>query len=234
MFYTAYERCSEAAYDRQLDSCDDGQPLRRTYTPQVPVIVPRPCSKLRTCGLRDNHLGPCDHAYPLVLLPTSAPIFNPTKPTKDIIMKLESSGQFFKFDTIGQVLHGRFVSYTIDKPGNFGPKDELVLRTKTGLVIHDCSAALKRILREHEDKLPGKILKITFTEEKDIGKGNPMKVFDVELDDAPPPKGQQLTAAKPAQHRTVQAPQGRPQAPIMQPADDFDANSTGDDDQIPF
>ena len=197
---------------------------RRFFTPQVPVIVPRACSRLPTCSFAGNHLGPCNFDYPIELFPTNAPIFNPTKATKEQQMKLESSGQFFKFDTIGQVLRGRFVSYTIDKQGNFGPKDELVLRTKTGLVIHDCSAALKRILREHEEKLPGKILTITFTEEKDIGKGNPMKVFEVDLDDSPPP-AQKLSAssvgARP-QHRTVQAP-----PPPLQ-------EDVGDEDPIPF
>ena len=235
MFYTAYERLHEAAFDRQLDACDDRQPLKRTYTPQVPVVVPRACSKLATCGQRDNHLGACDCAYPLELILTTKPIFNPTKPTKEQQMKLESSGQFFKFDTIGTNLRGRFVSFTIDKPGNYGPKDQLVLRTKAGLIMHDCSAALSRILREHEDKLPGKILSITFTGERDIGKGNPMKVFDVELEDGPPQT--QKLASPPsngrAQHRTVQAPQGRPQAPPMQPADDSDSNTASDDD-IPF
>lgn len=227
-----YERVHEAAFDRQLDACNDGQPPRRFYTPQVPVVIPRACSRLATCGQADNHLGGCDSAYPLQLITTSAPIFNPTKPTKEEQMKLESSGQFFKFNAIGEVLRGRFVSYTIDRPGNFGPKDELVLKTKNGLMIHDCSAALKRILREHEDKLPGKILTITFTEEKDVGKGNPMKVFEVDLDDSPPPpQGQKLAAPKPAQHRTVQAPKAPP--PRETPADDFDAASTGDD-EIPF
>ncbi len=87
--------------------------------------------------------------------------------------------EFFKFNAIGDKFVGLYVS---QKEGKYGMdftfknrKGEFVVTAKGGLKAHFDKAALK----------PGYLVRCTFTATKDIGKESPMRLFKVEVDDAP-------------------------------------------------
>lgn len=103
---------------------------------------------------------------------------------------------YVKFHDIGDSVRGLFVSYDPDADnGNFGPKPELTLRTKEGIAIITCSAHLKQILDDNEESLENHVITISYIGTKDVGKGNPMKLFKVE---AEPAKNAKKPLSKPA------------------------------------
>ena len=103
-------------------------------------------------------------------------------------MKLESSGgMYVKFPNIGDKVIGHFVSYLENQGGAFGPENILTLKNKDGEVRINCRADLKNKIGQNKALLPGKVIKITYVEDKVIaGKPQPMKVFDVQADDPKP------------------------------------------------
>lgn len=177
MFYTAYERASEHSYDRMLDSC--GQDTRR-HPPNI--VLPRFCRVSRWCEQPPLHLGPCD---PLELIEVPYSTFISNNPKK-ANMKLEAppntNSNFVKFERIGDSVKGVFVSYG-EVNGNFGPKKELVLRTKDGPKNITCTAHLRQIIDANLEKIRGKVLTITLRNLKAVGKPQPMKEFEVDVSD---------------------------------------------------
>lgn len=97
-----------------------------------------------------------------------------------------ANSQFVKFINIGDSVKGLFVSYDV-VDGNFGPKKELVLKTKEGIKTVTCSTNLAQILDEHVETIHGKVLTITLVGTKAVGKPQPMKIFKVDASD--PKKG---------------------------------------------
>ena len=94
--------------------------------------------------------------------------------------------KFPKFTTIGDTVKGSFVSYEEGVKGKFGLENQLVLETSDGSVMINCSANLSQIIGDNKEELEGKVLTIKYVEDKDIGKASPMKMFDVDADDADP------------------------------------------------
>jgi hypothetical protein len=111
-------------------------------------------------------------------------------------MKL-SSGQktYPKFHAPGDSVKGAFVSYTEGVAGKFGPENTLILKDGDEQCIR-CPSSLSKTLKVNAAALkPGVWLTITFTKTVPTTKGNPAKIFDVELF----PEGEPAKAAAPAQ-----------------------------------
>ena len=95
------------------------------------------------------------------------------------------NSKYIKFDNIGEFVTGLYLkSETV--AGKFGPRLEMTLRTKEGEKVVTCTKMLERIITSNLDSIRGKVLTITYVASKDIGKGNPMKVFDVDVRDPKP------------------------------------------------
>ena len=95
------------------------------------------------------------------------------------------NSKYIKFDNIGEFVTGLYLkSETV--AGKFGPRLEMTLRTKEGEKVVTCTKMLERIITSNLDSIRGKVLTITYVSSKDIGKGNPMKVFDVDVRDPKP------------------------------------------------
>jgi len=130
-------------------------------------------------------------------------------------------GNFYKFQKLGDIFQGRFVAFDRDVEGNFGPRDQLTLKTRNGIQIMDCSKFLAGIFRAHESELKDKIVTVTWTDNRPPKKAGmqPMKVFHVDVSD-------KLEDVK---------------APVVKTATGGGATSIGDefrtqpdDDKIPF
>jgi hypothetical protein len=98
--------------------------------------------------------------------------------------KLESKNQgnskFFKFQKVGDVVVGKFLSFDQDVPGKFGPETNLILETEHGAVSVKCTADLEAKIKDNLDACEGMYLTIRYDSDKNVGKASPMKVYDVE------------------------------------------------------
>lgn len=92
-----------------------------------------------------------------------------------------SSNSFFKFKTVGDKIAGQFVSFKERQPGRFGEEDVLVLAAADGPTTIVCKTHLSRIISENRDALPGQYLSIEYVGEQPSSKGNPMKLFRVDV-----------------------------------------------------
>ena len=97
-------------------------------------------------------------------------------------MKLSSGGKAYpKFNAIGDTAQGTFVSFTEGMPGKFGPENVLLLLDGDEQQIR-CPASLTKTIKANIAEFkPGVLVKITFTKSVPTTKGNPAKIFDVEL-----------------------------------------------------
>jgi hypothetical protein len=209
-----YERLHEAAFDRQQDSC--GQGTGKLYTPAPPILLPRPpCSITPLCQLRNFHLNDCDiEKLELVFQPYSEqpkPIKRPKimellpeKPTAND----PASNKWFWYN-VGDEIEGLYFDYDPEvKNGSF-IKPQLTLKTPTGKKFVDVPNDLKRRIDgpATRGELENKWMRLRFIEEKDIkGREHPAKIIKVEVFASQAEAGQ----PKPAQHRTIQAPQREP------------------------
>lgn len=96
---------------------------------------------------------------------------------------------FHKFDQPGDKFSGVFVSVS-EEDGKYGKRKNYKFKTRNaeGAIIEAVITPptdLDRKMRKVQWK-PGYRVKITYTHNQDIGKESPMKVFDLEVDDAPP------------------------------------------------
>ena len=102
--------------------------------------------------------------------------------------ELTGSGQFVKWDTVGQVVEGEIVTFTPDGGRDFDGDEcpELTLSTDDGFATITCAqASLKRIVTRNADKLvPGAKCRVTFAGTYESKNGTPGKDFKVQL--APP------------------------------------------------
>lgn len=93
---------------------------------------------------------------------------------------------FVKFTEIGDTVTGEFVEYQQDVPSRYGDECNLILKNNSGPKSIRCPKKLKQIIEDNLDAfVEGSIVTVTFTDEIDTGKGNPMKDFDVDVE---PPK----------------------------------------------
>ena len=140
-------------------------------------------------------------------------------------MKLKSSNATYpKFTNHGDCYDGIFVKFEQDKDGRFGPETILTLTKQGGQEISvRCPASLARTLSQNLTLLrPGVWVRCEYVDDVDTGKGNPAKIFEVEVEDKAPwagGPGASPAIAPKAEH-----------APA--PVDDDDA--AGDADEIPF
>lgn len=126
---------------------------------------------------------------------------------------------FFKFNAIGDRLAGVFLSYSISNAGNYGPKPEYVFRIKgpdgqPQEVALNPPTRLAMALEKAQLKKGHKVIAV-LTGEKDVGKGSPMKLFEVMVDDSPSAAPAQAAAPAPAA-----APKPKPPPPPA--GDEFD------------
>ena len=101
-------------------------------------------------------------------------------------MKL-SSGQtrYPKFTNVGDSVRGRFVRFQEAVPGKFGPENTLTLEDGDELQVR-CPASLAKTLKNNLSVLqPGVMVMVTFVKSVPTNKGNPAKIFDVEVDPDP-------------------------------------------------
>lgn len=146
---------------------------------------------------------------------------------RDKDMKLESSEfskQFVKFRELGDKVSGRFVLLDPARATPFGPKTVLELQSEEfGQQEITCPTSLARILIDNRAKLlPGVVLTIEFVRTIPTTKGNPAKIFDVDIQ---PAATATATKPRPAQHRETQAAPAQPSKPAarqqaLAPTDD--------------
>ena len=105
-------------------------------------------------------------------------------------MKLESKSQgkfkFFKFAAIGDTVVGKFLQFDVGVPGKFGDETNLILETEDGAVSVKCTADLANKIGDNLEAIQGKYLTIRYAADKNVGKASPMKVYDVDAEDAAP------------------------------------------------
>lgn len=90
-----------------------------------------------------------------------------------------NGGQFIKFKNVGEVAIGTFTGkVTKEFSQKFGKEQTVYFfTTEQGVPFRiGASGELKTKL---PDMVAGKVYRIEYTGQKDIGKGNPMKCFDV-------------------------------------------------------
>ncbi len=92
----------------------------------------------------------------------------------------ENAGNYYKFKAMGDRLAGVFLSAKMTT-GKFGDKMEYKFKTAAGEVTFTPPTDAARKL-EAAELQPGHKVIITWTGEKDIGKGMPMKLFRVQVD----------------------------------------------------
>lgn len=131
---------------------------------------------------------------------------------REVVIEDSGGGQFYKFETVGQSLLARFLSFE-EKPSNFPGKTDqnYSLRTKDGDVTITAPANLAQKLRKADLKR-GQVVQITYTGDLPATKEgySPMRLFKVLVDDVIPP----AAAAKP--------PAPKPPPPAREPGDDLE------------
>lgn len=97
--------------------------------------------------------------------------------------KLDSGGgDIIKFNKIGDTAVGVYLGSKLDLEGKFGPTLKHVLKTDGGMgtIFAKPNSQLSSMLSGEE----GNKIKITFSETKPSGKGNPTKIYKVAIDDS--------------------------------------------------
>ena len=94
-----------------------------------------------------------------------------------------ANSMFVKFIEIGDSVEGTFVDFQEDVPSKFGDETQLVLKGKDGPKMVRCTRKLAALVKDNIKLfVKGAHVKIIFTKEIDVGKGNPMKDYDVDVD----------------------------------------------------
>lgn len=90
-----------------------------------------------------------------------------------------SSGDLFKFETVGQQLTGYYLG-SFDYDGEYGPTKRHLFKTKKGTKVVMGQKHLTDLLA---DEKPGVLVQVTYESDKKVKKGNPMKVYTLDIDD---------------------------------------------------
>lgn len=122
-------------------------------------------------------------------------------------MKLSSGGTSYpKFNAPGDMAEGKFLSYTRGRAGKFGPENVLLLEDGDQVSVR-CPASLSKTIEKNESLLkPGVWVRVTHTKSVPTNKGNPAKIFDVELFDAEPARAPLPPSRLPSSMETQPAP----------------------------
>lgn len=126
--------------------------------------------------------------------------FKEVELTEEEKQAMTSGGSFFKFNAIGDRIAGVFLR-TQPRTGQYAKTGQLtyVFKAKNaeGQVVEllcdpptDAAARLKKA-QELKDGdalklVPGKKMILTYVSNQDVGKESPMKIFKLQVDDAPP------------------------------------------------
>lgn len=89
------------------------------------------------------------------------------------------SGEIFSFEKVGQKITGYYLG-TFDHEGNYGPTKKHVFKTEKGIKVVFGQTHLTQLL-EGEEK--GKLVQVTYVSDKKMKKGNPMKMYTLDIDD---------------------------------------------------
>lgn len=95
-----------------------------------------------------------------------------------------SSGDVFKFEKVGQKLVGFYLG-SFDHDGDYGPTKKHVFKTPKGMKVVFGQKHLTDLLTEGENVV-GKLLEVAYIGDKPPAKGrkgNPMKLFELGIDD---------------------------------------------------
>jgi hypothetical protein len=101
-------------------------------------------------------------------------------------MRLGSNVTYPKFEKIGDTVEGEFVSYEEGIPSKFGDENVLTLRNNGDKIVIRCKANLSHkfhVAMEKDQVRPGNRVTIKFTGTMPSNKGNPLKLFDVDVDE---------------------------------------------------
>lgn len=92
-------------------------------------------------------------------------------------------GEQFKFEKQGQTLTGWYLG-SFDHTGDFGPTKKHLFKLQTGQIkVVFGQTHLTQLLCDAVDPIPtGALVQVTFSESKKMKKGNPMKMYTVDVD----------------------------------------------------
>lgn len=93
--------------------------------------------------------------------------------------KVDGNGEQFKFENIGDSLTGVYLG-SLDHEGNYGPTKKHLFKTEKGVKVVFGQKHLSDML---EGERTGTLMRITFESEKKGKKGNPMKMYTLDIDD---------------------------------------------------
>lgn len=88
-------------------------------------------------------------------------------------------GEEFKFDKKGKSLTGIYMGSS-DFKGKFAPTKKHIFKTESGIKVVFGQSHLIQLLA---DEQPGILVCITYVKDKPSQKGNPMKVYTLDIDD---------------------------------------------------
>lgn len=89
------------------------------------------------------------------------------------------SGEQFKFEKVGQKLTGYYLG-SFDHDGEYGPTKKHVFKTAKGLKVVFGQTHLTQLL---DGEKPGQLMQVTYSGDKKMKKGNPMKEYTLDIDD---------------------------------------------------
>lgn len=89
-----------------------------------------------------------------------------------------SGGEQFKFETIGQKLTGFYLG-SVEHNGEYGPTKKHLFKTKQGIKVVFGQTHLTSLL---EGEVPGSLMLVTYESNKKVRKGNPMKMYTLDID----------------------------------------------------
>ncbi len=89
-----------------------------------------------------------------------------------------TSGDQFKFETPGTALIGVYLG-SFPHEGDYGPTKKHLFKTEKGIKVVFGQKHLSDLL---ENETAGSLVRVTFTESKKMRKGNPMKMYTLDID----------------------------------------------------
>lgn len=90
-----------------------------------------------------------------------------------------STGEQAKFEKPGASLEGIYLG-SFDHEGDYGPTKKHLFKTETGVKVVFGQRHLTDLLA---DEKPGILVRVTYTGDKKMKKGNPMKMYALDIDD---------------------------------------------------
>jgi hypothetical protein len=92
--------------------------------------------------------------------------------------KSDTSGEQFKFENKGQQLTGYYLG-SVDHEGDYGPTKKHLFKTQEGVKVVFGQKHLTDLLA---GETVGVLMRVTFSDTKKGKKGNPMKIYTLDVD----------------------------------------------------